>query len=210
MVRQRVRIRFSKTGDLRLISHRDLMRTMERLFRRASLPLSMSEGFHPKPRMTFPAALAVGIVGLDEVMELELSEHIDDVDALLRRLSAVAPPGLSFLSAEALPEGAKKVQVSRVTLETQVPLPHQAATREAVARLLAAERIEVEREGRSDLLDVRPLVEDLELESDVLRMRLKVTQAQGVRPREVLDALGLADLEAQGCTLVRTRVELGP
>ncbi len=186
------------------------MRTMERLFRRASLPLSMSEGFHPKPRMTFPAALAVGIVGLDEVMELELSEHIDDVDALLRRLSAVAPPGLSFLSAEALPEGAKKVQVSRVTLETQVPLPHQAAAREAVARLLAAERLEVEREGRSDLLDVRPLVEDLELESDILRMRLKVTQAQGVRPREVLDALGLADLEAQGCTLVRTRVELGP
>ncbi len=186
------------------------MRTMERLFRRASLPLSMSEGFHPKPRMTFPAALAVGIVGLDEVMELELSEHIDDVDALLGRLSSVAPPGLTFLSAEALPDGAKKAHVARVTLETRVPAPHQSATRAAVARLLAAERIEVEREGRSDLLDVRPLVEDLELDSDVLRMRLKVTQAQGIRPREVLSALGLADLEAQGCTLVRTRVELGP
>ncbi|MFO0897671.1 MAG: TIGR03936 family radical SAM-associated protein [Pirellulales bacterium] len=210
MVRQRVRIRFSKTGDLRLISHRDLMRTMERLFRRASLPLSMSEGFHPKPRMTFPAALAVGIVGLDEVMELELSEHIHDTDALLGRLSAVAPPGLTFLSAEALPEGAKKAQVARVTLETPVPSDHQAAAREAVARVLAADRLEVEREGRSDLLDVRPLVEGLELDADVLRMRLKVTQAQGVRPRELLAALGLADLEAQGCTLVRTRVELGP
>ena len=54
MVRQRVRIRFRKQGDLRLIGHRDLVRCLERLFRRAGLPLGMSEGFHPKPRMSFP------------------------------------------------------------------------------------------------------------------------------------------------------------
>ncbi len=76
MVRLRVRVRFSKQGDLRLIGHRDLMRCMERLFHRAGLPLSFSEGFHPKPRMTFPLALAVGIEGNDEVMELELAETI--------------------------------------------------------------------------------------------------------------------------------------
>ncbi|HBO42708.1 MAG TPA: hypothetical protein DD670_01970 [Planctomycetaceae bacterium] len=63
-VRQRVRIRFSKQGDLRLIGHRDLVRVMERLFRRAELPLGMSQGFHPKPRMSFPTALALGIGGL--------------------------------------------------------------------------------------------------------------------------------------------------
>ena len=60
MIRQRVRIRFPKQDDLRLISHRDLMRAWERLFRRAGVALSMSEGFHPKPRMSFPSALAVG------------------------------------------------------------------------------------------------------------------------------------------------------
>jgi hypothetical protein len=74
MVRLRVRVRFSKQGDLRLIGHRDLMRCFERLFRRAGLRLRFSEGFHPKPRMTFPLALAVGIEGTDEVMELELAE----------------------------------------------------------------------------------------------------------------------------------------
>ena len=77
MVRLRVRIRFSKQGDLRLIGHRDLMRCLERLFRRAGLALSFSEGFHPKPRMTFPLALAVGIEGVDEVMEVELAERYD-------------------------------------------------------------------------------------------------------------------------------------
>src|SRR5215475_14275688 len=74
-LRQRVRIRFTKQDDLRWISHRDLMRVWERLFRRAGVALSMTEGFHPKPRINFPSALAVGIAGLDELLEVDLSEE---------------------------------------------------------------------------------------------------------------------------------------
>ena len=69
MNRQRLRIRFSKQGDLRFISHRDLVRAFERLFRRTHMPLQMSEGFHPKTKMTFPSALALGVEARDEVME---------------------------------------------------------------------------------------------------------------------------------------------
>jgi len=47
------RIRFRKVGDLRLLSHHDLMRTFERMLRRAGLPFRSTEGFHPKPRMVF-------------------------------------------------------------------------------------------------------------------------------------------------------------
>src|SRR5687768_4212376 len=93
MIRQRVRIRFRKEGDLRWISHRDLARAFERLFRRMGLRLSMSEGFHPKARMTFPSALALGIAAHDEVMELELAEPADAAD-LAARFTALAPPGL--------------------------------------------------------------------------------------------------------------------
>jgi uncharacterized protein (DUF2344 family) len=112
MVRLRVRIRFSKQGDLRLIGHRDLMRCLERLFRRANLALGMSQGFHPKPRLTFPLALAVGIEGLDEVMELELAETITG-EEVLQRLLAQAPAGLTFHSVEVLPEGCPKAQVCK-------------------------------------------------------------------------------------------------
>ena len=83
-------MRFCKQGDLRLIGHRDLMRCLERVFRRAGLPLAMSQGFHPKPRMTFPLALAVGIEGIDEVMELELAESYT-AEEVLGRLSPHAP-----------------------------------------------------------------------------------------------------------------------
>src|SRR5262249_5309140 len=43
-VREKVRVRFRKGGDLRLLSHHDLMRPFERLLRRASLPFRSSEG----------------------------------------------------------------------------------------------------------------------------------------------------------------------
>jgi radical SAM-linked protein len=79
-VRQRAcdktRLRFSKTGELRLVSHRDLMKFFERALRRANLPVHVSQGFHPMPRMVFALSLGLGIVGLDEVLELEFTEAI--------------------------------------------------------------------------------------------------------------------------------------
>ena len=93
--RFRVRLRFSKCGDLRWIGHRDLIRLMERLFRRAQLKLSMSQGFHPKPRMSYASALAVGIEGLEEVLQLELSEEMA-LDTLLERLQEQSPDGLEW------------------------------------------------------------------------------------------------------------------
>src|SRR5215475_3422672 len=92
-LRQRVRIRFTKQDDLRWISHRDLMRLWERLFRRAGLPLSMTEGFHPKPRIHFPSALAVGIAGLDELLEVDFAEPVA-AEAVREAIVAQAPPGM--------------------------------------------------------------------------------------------------------------------
>ena len=73
MLVQRIRTRFRKTGELKAISHLDLMRTFERALRRTGLPLRMSEGFNPRPRLSFPAALPVGIEGLNEIMEFDLT-----------------------------------------------------------------------------------------------------------------------------------------
>jgi shikimate kinase len=52
----------------------DLMRTFERMLRRARLPFRSTEGFHPQPRMVFALSLSLGAVGLEEVVELELTE----------------------------------------------------------------------------------------------------------------------------------------
>jgi radical SAM-linked protein len=209
-VRQRVRIRFSKQGDLRLIGHRDLARLMERLFRRAGLRLGMSEGFHPKPRMSFPSALAVGIEGLDEVMELELAEA-RAADELHATLSACAVPGLAFHAIDVLPEGPKKqkAQIESLTYQISIPAERQAETARLVAELWASRSCPVARPNRAPV-DPREFLDGLTVADGVLSMRFRVTREASPGPRDLLAALGLADLERQGVRLRRTAVEAGP
>src|SRR5712692_169632 len=97
MVRVKVRIRFRKTGDLRLISHHDLMRCFERMLRRAGLPFHSTQGFNPRPRLVFALSLPLGVVGCEEVAELELTEPVS-ADAVHDRLTQQAPAGLVILS----------------------------------------------------------------------------------------------------------------
>jgi len=210
MIRQRVRLRFSKQGDLRLIGHRDLLRTLERLFRRAGLPLGMSQGFHPKPRMSFPLALAVGIAGNEEVMELELSEE-RTAEEVLAVLAPQCPPGLAFLSAEVLPPGSKNAAVVRVHYELPLPSDRIEPLRRRIGEVLAGSECLVRREDRDVTLDIRPLIDRLVVEDQVLHVSLRVFAGQiGARPREVLQALAVDDLEGEGSYLTRTTVELTP
>jgi radical SAM-linked protein len=207
MVRSRVRLRFTKQGDLRLIGHRDLMRCFERLFRRAGLPLGMSEGFHPKPRVTFPLPLSVGIDGSREVMELELSELIDS-DELLQRLNTQVPRGLTIVSAETLPPGAKKAQALSSTYQVPVPPSFETGLGDRIDELLAQETYPITRtRGRADI-DLRRYLEELSFDNGELQMRLKIEQKGSVGPRDVLKVLGLEELESHGVHLTRIAVDI--
>ena len=207
MVRQRVRIRFRKQGDLRLVGHRDLVRSMERLFRRAGLGLGMSQGFHPKPRMSFPSALALGIEGLDEVMELELAEPYT-AEELRRRLVAQPLPGLAFQSVEVLPPGTRKAQLAGATYQVSIPPQRRAEAAGRIARLVAASSWPIRRPNKQEEIDLRPFLQGLTLQEGVLTMRLSTSRGQSAGPRDVLRALELADLEREGACLTRTAVEL--
>jgi radical SAM-linked protein len=207
MVRNRVRIRFSKRGDLRLISHRDLLRTWERLFRRAQIRLCQTEGFHPKPKMMFPSALAVGIEGLDEVLEIELPRPYS-AEELTQAITPQLPPGLELVGIELLQESARKARAHTITFEVNVPLNQQSAVAERIEGLLAQKSHEINREGRTKPLDLRPLIEELRLDEGTLVMRLRVDGDGSARPRELLAALGLDDIESLGEVIRRTVVEL--
>lgn len=209
MVRQRARIRFGKQGDLRLVGHRDLARSLERLFRRAGLRLQMSEGFHPKPRISFPSALALGIEGRSEVMELELAEPVS-ADELLERLSAHAIPGLKFYRVEILAPGAKKARVRTAAYEATIPAERRADLNDQIRRVWGSVSCPVHRGEGDSAVDVRQFLEQLTLEEGVLRMRLRVTPQRSAGPRDVLAALALDDLEQQGWFLTRSEVELEP
>jgi len=73
----RLRLIYSKTGLIRFISHRDLMRLLYRAAARSRLPLEFSRGFNPHPRMEFCPPLSVGMEGFNEIVDLRLEEEVE-------------------------------------------------------------------------------------------------------------------------------------
>ncbi|MFO7902825.1 MAG: TIGR03936 family radical SAM-associated protein [Planctomycetota bacterium] len=204
---QRLRIRFRKTGDARWISHRDLMRAVERLCRRAGLKPRMSEGFHPKPKLSFPSALALGIEGLDEVMELQLVEPVEPAE-LARRLNAFAPPGLTVTAATALAPGERKTKIRSMQYQFPVPDQWRAHARTAIENMKAATTLPIYRDGRQHPIDILANLASIEFSNGVLYFRLRATDQAAARPRDLLETLGLRDLEQQGQFLTRSNVEV--
>jgi radical SAM-linked protein len=206
----RVRLRFAKRGDLRLVSHHDLMRCLERTLRRAALPMAHSQGFNPRPKFVFPLAMALGIEGCREVLELDLVEPLA-AETVLDRLRAQAPPGFDFLEAEIVPLG-RAPRVEAVCYAIAIPRERHETARAAIAALLAGTQcfFTRRREGRAPFeLDLRPFVLAAELDTEgTLRLRMKMTPDGSARPEEVVEALGLRDLLERGAILTRTDVVL--
>jgi radical SAM-linked protein len=207
MSRQKLRIRFRKFGDLRLISHRDLARAFERLFRRAQLPMAMSEGFHPHPRINFPSALALGIQGEREWVEALMNEPVCE-DAARERLVEHSPAGLEISEVRALDINTPKPQVDRTTYEIPLPPERRAAAAQAISDLLACDEYLIRRDGRDEPIDLRDTLVSAGLADDRLRFTLHARREAQARPRDVLAALGLDDLESHGLWLTRTEVQL--
>ncbi len=209
--RLRYRVWFAKTGDLRWLSHLDLLRALQRGFRRASIPVNYSQGFHPAPIMSFGPALAVGLEGLAEVFDFESSQELvaDDVAG---RLSAALPCGIRVfrvqrLAATAAPlskcidlgeyrawiNDARRVLTPDLflTLDT-LPFHHASWQEERIAALLALQSLVVQRADKDDKsVDIRPFIHDLGFlpASGELVLWLRLGSQGQARPQEVLQAL---------------------
>lgn len=92
----RLRIAYRKGGDLRFLSHLDLVRTFERALRRSGLPIAFSQGFNPRIRLSFPGALSTGIESECEEFDVVLTAPVDP-EAAAVRLRECMPRGLDVL-----------------------------------------------------------------------------------------------------------------
>lgn len=95
----RYRLKFSKTGPARFLSHLELSSCFARAMRRAQMPLKYSNGFHPLPRIIFSSALPVGIESLAELMDVTLTQRLN-VDEIARKINHHLPEGIRVLSAQ--------------------------------------------------------------------------------------------------------------
>lgn len=87
------RLLFEKTGRARYISHLDLMRTFQRAFLRADIPIKHTEGFNPHPFISIALPLSLGFSSACEILEFGLLEGTTHAD-VPARLNAVLPEGV--------------------------------------------------------------------------------------------------------------------
>jgi len=193
--RQRVRITFARGENTRYVGHLDIVRTWERIIRRAQLPIAYSEGFNPHPRLTFAAALPVGCTSDQEVLDVILSLACDLAD-VRRRLDEAVPEGIRVVDVAETPYSAPALQTQTRAAEYTFLPPTDESVEQAQARvqaLLDAESIE--RTRRDKTYDLRPLILDLWVEGAEsgrarIGMRLKAEEGGTGRPDEVAAALG--------------------
>ena len=86
-------MRFQKNGTAVNCSHLDLLRSIQRILRRAAWPVAYSQGFNPHPILSFAQALSLGMESFGEYFEVTLAQEAD-IDRLLRAFNENAPKGL--------------------------------------------------------------------------------------------------------------------
>ena len=211
---QRLQIRFSAEGPLRYVSHLDLMRVWERVFKRAGLPLATSHGFSPRPKIALAAPLAVGVTSEAELLDVLLTERIDLAETM-RSLSTELTPGLQILELREGPLKQASLQ-SMLRATCYVVEVHDARRPDewqaAIDQLLARDEIawSHQRGKETKSYDLRPLILELSVLGvadgvATLSMRLRNDERGAGRPEQVTLAL---DATEEPRRIHRTAIEL--
>lgn len=218
-----VRLRFTKQGKVRFVGHRDVARAFERAFRIAALPLAFTQGFSPRPKVSFGLALSVGHESDAEYLDVELA-HDPGLGGLPALLSAGLPEGIDVTGAVALVERAPALQEAITAVEYRVdvigpegaPAP-VSAVGAAVTTALASPTLETARtrKGREVTEDVRPVIRRLDVQgpgatpgSVALELEC-TTQPRSARPGEIVAAIGGGDLVEQRVVRTHQWIERG-
>ncbi len=189
----RLRIGFTKTGSLALISHLDTLRMLERALRRSGLPVSFTGGFHPLPRLQLALPLPLGVEGFGEWLDLEFTEEVDPAQ-VRTRLQPQLPAGFQLLSLLRVPVFSESLSQELAAADWTFVLQPQAGApltsqqwHQATSALLAAQALawqDTDKKGRPRSRDCRPFLLELRL------AELFADGAVAVHLRAAIDASG--------------------
>lgn len=157
------RLLFEKTGSAVWMSHLDLMRLMQRAFKRAGLPLTHTQGFNPRPSVSIALPLSVGVESVCEILDFDLEGELPPMETIQTRLNAVLVPGVTVR--QVYMDGRKIRDLAllrcRLGLEYDGGIP--AGATDAIATLFARESLMVEKKSKNGILeqDIRPMIREL-------------------------------------------------
>lgn len=96
------RVYFDKFGEMKFISHLDLLRFFDRLLKKSQIPVKYSQGFHPRPKMSFGSPVSLGTEAYDELMDFELETPMSN-EEVFKRLNSSNVVGFKVNKVEEVP-----------------------------------------------------------------------------------------------------------
>ena len=189
----RIRLLFEKKGRAVYISHLDLMRTLQRAFARADLPLLYSEGFNPHPQISILLPLSVGAASECEILEFRLKNYVN-LNEIAERLNPALPEGVRVLSAYEAQEKVKFLKYLRIEgrLEYDNSAPSEKA--EQLSSFFAQKEIVIIKrtkkgEGESDIAPAIKEISFKAAENYVNLNALISAQEPTLNPENLINAL---------------------
>ncbi len=214
----RLRVRLTKRGVTKYLSHLDLVKTVHHIIARARLPVAFSQGFNPRPRVMFAPSLPLGHTSIAEGADLLMTER-GDAEAWIAALRGVTVDGIEWHFARLTDADGANIQAETTHADYQVTLTDPEATlgfkaetlEQRIADFLALETCPVEvtrrakrpkrqrgkgpRSGGSTvkIQDFRALTRALEVVNGgdrvTLRARLQVGGGGALNPLRLLSHL---------------------
>ncbi|MCM8710377.1 TIGR03936 family radical SAM-associated protein [Clostridium sp. SYSU_GA19001] len=173
-------IKFSKESHIKFISHLDLLRTLQRVVRRAALPIEYSKGFNPHMTVSIAQPLSVGMYSVGEYVDMELTEYVKE-NYIKDVLNNNAPSGIKFLQVTLVKENneGKKIPQAMALIDAAkyiitIKYKNTDVLKEELENLLSHENWEILKKSKSGekLVDIRKKVKsfDFIIENNCLRI----------------------------------------
>ncbi|MDY6835281.1 MAG: TIGR03936 family radical SAM-associated protein [Chloroflexota bacterium] len=201
---QRLRIKFSRGNKVRYISHLDLARSWERIFRRALVPVAYSCGFNPRPRISLAAPLALGIVSNAELMDIFLTKRVSPY-SIFKNVRPQLPQGIELSEVQEIPLNSPSLQSKLQAAEYRLGIPttkNQKELQDTIDTLLHKTSLSWHhmRDTGARYYDLRALIEDIwfidishQKPECIIGMLLRSGPQGSGRPEQVAKALGFEE-----------------
>ncbi len=193
----RTLVKYEKTKAAVYVSHLDTQRAIQRVLRRANLPIKYTMGFHPHPVLTFAQPLSVGVSSQGEYFEFSMLEYIEP-KKLRAIIAANMPKGFLCLDCGYIREEFPSLMamVKRADWEIYLDGADYTAAGDALEAMLAEDYVIIEKESKKGKreVDIRPGIFDVKYSKEGNGTKLFVTLATGssgnISPRDFIKALG--------------------
>jgi radical SAM family uncharacterized protein/radical SAM-linked protein len=181
-----LRIHFEKMGFAKYLSHLDIMRVFGRVFRRAGIKLAYSQGYNPRPKMSFGPALPLGYTSTAEFVDVEL---INDLACDLKEaVNPILPHGLKIIDIKLIPLSTPALTASINAAEYQIDFKRHYSNLKVIKDLLKQSTIDITRtiKGSKKRINIRPYIESIIQKNGSLIIQTKSISGRTARVGEIL------------------------